>query len=254
MFATDDHEMVSGIVNDLAESGLLFRSGRGPNTLYQVIAMDEALGSQQTRQQELSAFVWTLVYRIGPISKESLQRHLPMVSDALLVSLIGGLEKDGRIARVDQNSHCITVLRGLRWQLPLDVVHYWRGKRQLFVQMVGKSDTPAFNETFILKSKGKELVMEQYGQINLPDPFGYSKLEFPGHFIAIAGERVWEFENPENKPGALDIPLDRSFGYESTRDFYFISGANDLGTNIVRIDPFNNEIKELLPVGSVRDR
>ncbi len=98
-FNADDHGMVTGIVNDLVESGLLFRSGRGPGTLYQVVAMDAALGSDTQRQDEIAAFVWTIVYRFGPLDLESLHKRLSIMDRVTLSEVVDRLVADGRVGK-----------------------------------------------------------------------------------------------------------------------------------------------------------
>ena len=130
--------------------------------------------------------------------------------------------------------------------LPQQGIQYWKGSSELFFDEDGEISTLMVN--------GNEIEKVSYGitedLIGIPSVLGTSKLEFPGHFMMITDTSVWEVENPQNKPGRLDIPLDRFFGFASAKDFYFIAGENSLGTNIVRVDPVNNRMKELLPAGA----
>lgn len=99
-FRYDDETSVRGILNDLVESGLVMRSGRGEDTSYRVASAEELedLGAnpQATSKESLSALVWLQVYREGPIAKGSLAALLPLSEEELDDALVL-LLADGRI-------------------------------------------------------------------------------------------------------------------------------------------------------------
>jgi hypothetical protein len=116
-FRFDEELSVRGILNDLAESGLVLRSGSGNGTRYRA-ARTEELDELGTFSRELSAestaaLVWVHVYRESPITDERLSQLLPLPGDALK-SAIATLLSDGRIRSESRaegehyvTAHCI---------------------------------------------------------------------------------------------------------------------------------------------------
>lgn len=96
-FRHDDPLVVSGVLRDLVDSGLLHRSGRGDLAQYGIAQAppNEAAASSDERAQ---AFVWSCVHRLAPASAaqvaEALSMDLAVVERALSV-----LERDGRARR-----------------------------------------------------------------------------------------------------------------------------------------------------------
>ena len=94
-FAHDEESMVRSILNDLVESGLVHRSGRGQGARYRVATTEEleelgASASADARETH-AALVWVHVYRASPIRKEDLARQLPLpprVLDAAIDLLV----------------------------------------------------------------------------------------------------------------------------------------------------------------------
>ena len=72
-FHRDDDELVRGVLHDLTENNLVFRSGKGPSTMYRV-ATEEEIGQLGGKEEELGldTFVWVMVYRSGPITRQDL--------------------------------------------------------------------------------------------------------------------------------------------------------------------------------------
>jgi predicted transcriptional regulator len=99
-FKHDEESTVRSILNDLVESGLVLRSGRGKDTRYRVATEEELeeLGASATAnsQETNTALVWVHVYRESPLRKDRLAQHLPLpasVLDAAIYSLVA----DGQI-------------------------------------------------------------------------------------------------------------------------------------------------------------
>ena len=101
-FQYDDEASVRGILNDLAESGFIVRSGRGDDTRYRVATAEElrdAGTSAESRPHDAhAALVWVQIYREGPISFDRLAQLVPL-SRAALEGAIAALAGDGRIRR-----------------------------------------------------------------------------------------------------------------------------------------------------------
>jgi hypothetical protein len=78
-FSGDDSAQVRGVLRDLCDSGLVFCTGHGPNTVYRKSEEEELQTLRQMRSNDgLDEFVWAIIYRQGPLTKETLvtQYHL----------------------------------------------------------------------------------------------------------------------------------------------------------------------------------
>jgi hypothetical protein len=116
-FRNDEEASVRGILNDLVESGLVMRSGRGEDTNYRVPSTEELKDvgtfTQGSTKESHAALVGLHVYRDGPITKSSLAQHLPL-STADLDQAITAAIAEGRIRLEDRNAelyyttdHCL---------------------------------------------------------------------------------------------------------------------------------------------------
>jgi predicted transcriptional regulator len=101
-FQYDEEASIRGILNDLVESGLLVRSGRGDDTRYRVPTAEELrdLGAFAESQPQAAnaALVWLQIYREGPLSFDRLAQLVPL-SRAALEAAVAALVADGRIRR-----------------------------------------------------------------------------------------------------------------------------------------------------------
>lgn len=107
-FRADDEASVRGVLSDLVDSGLLFKSGRADHTTYRA-ASDEEAGLARAGNPVAAAagMVWVLLHQSGPRSPEELGRELSlsreMVDQALETLLAQGrCRKDGDNYRSDQ--------------------------------------------------------------------------------------------------------------------------------------------------------
>jgi hypothetical protein len=92
---------VRGILNDLTESGLVLRSGRGDDTHYRAATEEElrdlGTAAEVPSQDADAALVWLQVYRAGPVSKAQLAQLVPL-SVAAIDAAVQALLGDQRIA------------------------------------------------------------------------------------------------------------------------------------------------------------
>src|SRR4051812_46757364 len=70
-FHHDEEALVKGVLNDLCESGLVFRLGLGKGTAYRAATGDE-IAVLRHRSEGLRELVWVLVYREGPLLESEL--------------------------------------------------------------------------------------------------------------------------------------------------------------------------------------
>lgn len=94
-FAQDDETSVRGILTDLVESGLVYHSGKGDQSLYRVT--DDADWSTSVARDEGRALVAMLsIYREGPVTREILAERL-RVDPSSVEFILSPLVSDGRV-------------------------------------------------------------------------------------------------------------------------------------------------------------
>jgi len=83
-FRADDEASVRGVLSDLVDSGLLFRSGRGDHTTYRA-ASDAEASAVLAGDPDASAagMVWVLLHQGGPRTGEELARELNLSPDGV---------------------------------------------------------------------------------------------------------------------------------------------------------------------------
>jgi len=99
-FRRDDPRSLRGVLRDLTESGLVFASGRGPRAVYRVTTADELDKMRRPDRDGVEAFVWSVIFRDGPVTLErllELTRLGRVELDKVLEELVGG----GRVERVE---------------------------------------------------------------------------------------------------------------------------------------------------------
>jgi hypothetical protein len=116
--------MVRGVLTDLVDSGLVFRSGRGAHAKFRALDAAELLVGPEVSTEAAAALVWVAVCRFGPASSTQIAEAVPL--DAVeLEQALAELVADGRIQRIDREGvpHYQT---DLCW-LPLDTSAGWEG-------------------------------------------------------------------------------------------------------------------------------
>ncbi|MDD9946513.1 MAG: hypothetical protein OXU20_36040 [Myxococcales bacterium] len=98
-FSRDEDASVRSILNDLVESGLVYKTGRGHQALFRVTS-EEDLGraSLKGTNKAIEAALWFRIYREGPLDRDQAVRGL-RIADADLDDALGGLVADGRVTR-----------------------------------------------------------------------------------------------------------------------------------------------------------
>jgi hypothetical protein len=96
-FARDDQASVRGILNDMVDTGLVYRTGRGDATIYRVAPAEEIEHvSAREARASAAALVWVTVYREGPLDEAELARRLPLRAEQMHEAL-SELIADGRV-------------------------------------------------------------------------------------------------------------------------------------------------------------
>ncbi len=96
-FGRDDQASVRGILSDLVDTGLVYRSGRGDGTVYRVASAEEiAAASKADVMASAEALVWVTVYQQGPLAQRKLAELLPLAATQLRAAL-AALVGNGRV-------------------------------------------------------------------------------------------------------------------------------------------------------------
>jgi hypothetical protein len=100
-FARDDEASVGGILNDLVESGLVFRAGRGGNALFRATTREDlaALASEDSAAAH-DAHVGLIVCRDGPLSADAVAVATRLSPENVEASL-ARLTADGRVRKLE---------------------------------------------------------------------------------------------------------------------------------------------------------
>jgi hypothetical protein len=96
-FSGDEEPTVRGVLKDLVDSGMLFRSGRGDHTTYRATSLEDAASASAGADERVANFVWVAIHRHGPVTRMELETHVPAGDDAIDAAL-ARLERDARIA------------------------------------------------------------------------------------------------------------------------------------------------------------
>lgn len=95
-FHRDDEGVLRGVLSDLRDSGLVAVSGRGSSAVLTASSGRE-LGARLAQGSPASdELVWAVIYREGPLVRESLQQFVGL-TDRELDAILGRLKDDNRI-------------------------------------------------------------------------------------------------------------------------------------------------------------
>jgi DNA-binding MarR family transcriptional regulator len=120
-FVRDDREVVSGVLNDLANSGLAYRTGRGDRAVYRAAAQadfEAAEGSNET----IDWLVCLTTYRKGPVGLKDLAQHTGL-SSALCETALERLAAEGRVTSQEHSGQ--QLFKSDRFEVPLGDTQGW---------------------------------------------------------------------------------------------------------------------------------
>lgn len=104
-FHRDEEELVRGVLNDLVESGLVFRSGKGASAKYRSArGNDREHHDGEDERETVDALIAAIVYRFGPLTPSELSRTVSL-SPAALQGAIGRLTATGQLVRAGVDAH-----------------------------------------------------------------------------------------------------------------------------------------------------
>lgn len=117
-FRNDDPEILTGVLNDLVGSALVYRAGVGDGAVYRIADEADFAELDEERRRELNEYlVWLTVYRNGPITAAriaSLSRLSVAVCGLSLNTLVadGRIQKSGNGELVEYESQTLLVPLG----------------------------------------------------------------------------------------------------------------------------------------------
>jgi hypothetical protein len=95
-FRDDEEATVRGVLRDLVDSGMLFRSGRGDFTTYRPVRPEDAPRVDGVLDERTASFAWVAIHRYGPLTRAELAEHVPAGDDAL-DAVLARLVRDRRV-------------------------------------------------------------------------------------------------------------------------------------------------------------
>lgn len=126
-FRRDDPRSVRGVLRDLTDSGLVFATGKGSQLVYRVTTADE-LGRMRRKDRDgAEAFVWSLVFRDGPITVDRLVERTRL-DHSELEALLADLVATGRAERIAAGGDA--QYRSRAFLLGFDDIHGWEASVQ----------------------------------------------------------------------------------------------------------------------------
>lgn len=99
-FARDDEQLLGSVLHDLVESGLVFKSGSGANSVYRAAREGELDPPEHGHDEGTEALVWLSIYRLGPLSFDALLARHRSLDEAHLELILERLLADGRVTAV----------------------------------------------------------------------------------------------------------------------------------------------------------
>ena len=121
-FGQDDLDVVTGVLNDLVNSGLVYRAGRGDRAMYRRAAAADFATGDGDAPQAWDWLVWLTVYRAGPLTRAQVEQQTRATGeqcrdalDRLLVQ--GQIHSEG-----DGEERTYT---SARFEIPLGQSHGW---------------------------------------------------------------------------------------------------------------------------------
>lgn len=97
-FRYDDEATVRGVLNDLVESGMIFRAGRGERTVYRAAQPGDVTAPMADPVEADATLVLVAINRFQPVSRADIE-HVVRLEEGALAIALERLESDGRATR-----------------------------------------------------------------------------------------------------------------------------------------------------------
>ncbi len=100
-FRNDDHLTVRGVLQDLVDSGVVFRTGRGSRTTFRAASAEEVrLPGRDDGGEGLANLVWVAINRLGPATATAIAELVPAEMPELETAL-DRLVDEGKVTRTE---------------------------------------------------------------------------------------------------------------------------------------------------------
>jgi len=80
-FHADDQKIVKGILHDMVESGLVFKTGTGDSTTYRAVPAEDVYSTEGASSETREWLVWVTVHRHGPLTASALENMFASEDD-----------------------------------------------------------------------------------------------------------------------------------------------------------------------------
>jgi DNA-binding IscR family transcriptional regulator len=122
-FSRDDSAVVTSVLKDLTDSGLVYRSGRGKEAVYRVASpADFATADGEGASHSLRHIVWLAVVRRGPIDLDGLAEETHAPADTCK-ELVESLVSQGLVE--SRRSGPSTLYESMRFDVPVGTSQGW---------------------------------------------------------------------------------------------------------------------------------
>jgi len=121
-FAGDDTEVVAGVLRDLAQSGLVYRAGRGDGARYRIAEEADFAGEEAATEATREHLVWLTVYRNAPATEAAIGAATRLGTDATRAAL-ESLIRSGRV--VETRSAAGVTYAADRFEVPIGASNGW---------------------------------------------------------------------------------------------------------------------------------
>lgn len=121
-FSGDDTEVVAGVLRDLAQSGLVYRAGRGDGARYRAAEEADFAGDEASTEAAREHLVWLSVYRNAPATEEAIGTATHLGKEACRVALESLIAK-GRV--VETRTGAGVTYAADRFEVPVGAALGW---------------------------------------------------------------------------------------------------------------------------------
>jgi hypothetical protein len=124
-FCRDHEASIKSILKDLCESGLVYRTGTGDNTVYRTAPPEDLLVDASLGEESIAALLWVIVHHEGPLTLHELQQRISL-EPPLLQKALERLLADQRVtAEVVPGSDAAPRYRTGHCLIPLGARRGW---------------------------------------------------------------------------------------------------------------------------------
>ena len=123
-FSADDPVSVRGVLNDLSDSGLVYRTGSGGGVAYRATTAADSSALESSQQQSgRDELIWAIVFREGPLTLSEVARRVSSARVDLSAAL-ASLVASGRLELIEREG-ADAAYRATHFIIPLGADQGW---------------------------------------------------------------------------------------------------------------------------------